>query len=193
MKLYMIRHGQSVANLEHLFSLPEVSLTEEGKRDAERAGRMLQGLTFDRVLVSPYLRARQTQEIAMPNAEAEVFDALHECDCGFLEGHSMPAMKEKYPSLQEEIRREDYTNYGGENYANMRRRVREIMDYVISTGAERVAAFSHAGLILTFFDEVMQREGKEGRNLRLNNGSISIFEYKDGKWWVVALNIAEHY
>lgn len=192
MKLYMIRHGESYANREGLFSLPTVSLTENGIRDAESVGRMIRGMTFDRVLVSPYLRAQETQRYAMPGVAAEIVDDLHECDCGSLEGQPMAEMRERYATLAEDTRIEDYTRYGGEDYANMRRRVRSLMDYVLSLECETVIAFSHCGLILTFFDEVMDRPGKVGRNINCRNGSINVFEYRKGKWRVDAMNITEH-
>lgn len=192
MKLYMIRHGESCANRDGLFSLPTVPLTENGIRDAESVGRMLKGHAFDRVLVSPYLRAQQTQQYAMPGVEAEIVDDLHECDCGRLEGHPMDEMRARYEHLSEDMRREDYTSYGGEDYENMRRRVRSLMDYVLSLECETVVAFSHCGLILTFFDEIMDRPGKIGRNINCRNGSINVFEYRNGKWRVDAMNITEH-
>ena len=193
MKLYMIRHGESYANRDGLFSLPTVSLTENGIRDAESVGRMLKGRSFDRVLVSPYRRAQETQQYAMPGIEAEIVEDLHECDCGRLEGNSMDEMRAQFEHLSEDMRVDDYKPYGGEDYESMRRRVRSLMEYVISLDAERIVAFSHTGLILTFFDEVMGRTGKVGRNIRCQNGSINIFEYKNGKWTVSAMNITEQF
>lgn len=193
MKLYLIRHGQSCANRDDLFSTPTVELTENGRKDAERAGRLIAHIPFDRVLVSPYLRARETQRIAMPDADAEVVDALHEFNCGVLEGHSIPEMFDRYPSLSEDRPVDNYARYGGEDYADVRQRVRDVMDYVTSLGVERVAAFTHVGFILTFFDEVMGREGKIGRRMMCKNGSVNVFEYRNGKWWAAAMNITEDY
>ena len=193
MKLYMIRHGESLANRENLFSSPDTPLTERGIDDARSAGRLLAGKQFDRVLVSPYLRARQTQQYAMPGVEGEVVDLLHEFDCGSLEGNLYADMLAAHPGLDELLRVDNFSRFGGEDYANVRQRVRDLMELVAGMGAERIAAFSHAGFISTFFDEVQQREGKVGRNLHCSNGSINIFEYKNGQWWIRALNITEHF
>ena len=193
MKLYMIRHGESCANRDDLFSLPTVPLTENGIRDAEGAGRMLSRIPFDRVLVSPYYRAQQTLHHALPGVEAEVVEALHECDCGSLEGNPMSEMRARYPDLAQHIAEDDYTAYGGENYAHIRERVRSLMDYVLTLNAERVVAFTHAGVILTFFDEVTGRGEKIGRHVECKNGGINVFEYKNGTWRVSALNLTEEY
>ena len=191
MRLYMVRHGESEANRTNCLSLFETPLSEKGIEDARSAGRMLRGIDFDKILVSPYFRARQTQQYAIPNEEAMVVELLHECDCGNLEGRPYPEVLTEYPELEDLIEIDDFTKVGGEDYANIRRRIREFMEYVLSLGAKRVVAFTHAGVILTFFDEVMKRDGKPGRNILCDNGSISIFEYENGKWSVVSMNITE--
>jgi len=191
MKLYMIRHGESEANRTRCFSLPETPLSERGIQDAESVGRLIRHIDFDRVLVSPYLRARQTQRQALPDRDGETVELLHEVDCGSLEGHPDAEMRARYEYLPALIEVDDFRRFGGENYTDMRRRIRAFMDYAVSLKAERIAAFAHAGVILAFFDEVMQREGKPGRNIRCSNGSVSIFEYKNGRWSVDAMNITE--
>ena len=191
MKLYLIRHGESRANREGIFSLPTVPLTEQGIKDAESVGRVISGTKFDRVLVSPYTRARQTLEHAMPGVVGEIVDDLHEYDCGCLEGNGREEMEKRFPNLSEYTRVDNYSVFGGEDYADVRARARSVMNYVASLGAERVAAFSHAGFILTFVDEVTGREGKEGRSIICKNGSVNVFEYKNGKWYVLALGITE--
>jgi broad specificity phosphatase PhoE len=191
MRLYLVRHGESEANKNRLFSLPTVPLTDQGIKDAESVGRVLSGTKFDRVLVSPYTRARQTLEHAMPGVVGEIVDELHEYDCGCLEGNTREEMEKKYPDLSESTRVDNYTRFGGECYDDVRARARSLMDYVASLGADRVVAFSHAGFILTFLDEVMGREGKEGRRVICRNGSVNVFEYRDGIWHVLALGITE--
>lgn len=192
MRLYLVRHGESEANRNRLFSLPTVPLTERGIKDAESVGRVLSKMKFDRVLVSPYTRARQTLEHAMPGVVGEIVDDLHEYDCGCLEGHTREAMEKTYPDLSESTRVDNYRRFGGESYDDVRARARSLMEYVASLDAENVVAFSHAGFILTFFDEITGREGKEGRNVICQNGSVNVFECKGGKWMVLAMGITEH-
>ena len=170
-------------------SVAETPLTEKGIEDAKKVGRLLRGYKFDRVLVSPYLRARQTQKYAMPDVEGEIVELLHEVDCGILEGRLYSEVLSEYEELATLIDIDDFTSFGGEDYANVRRRMRDFMAYLISLEAENVVAFTHAGVILTFFDEVMKREGKPGRNIQCSNGSVNVFEYKDGIWTIAAMNI----
>lgn len=190
MKLYLVRHGQSEANLSDSVSLPETPLTEKGIQDAVNAGKMLAEIKFDKILVSPYKRAIQTMQNAMPDCEFEVVDCLHEVDCGDMEGFTWKEMREKYSDFFDEMVYEDnFKLVGGESYTEVRERTREFRRYVESLGCDKVVAFAHAGFISALVDDVVGRPGKPGRYYDVNNGSVSVFEFRGGKWWCKALNI----
>src|SRR6187399_2283553 len=62
-KLVLVRHGQSTWNLENLFTgWKDVDLTEQGRREAAEAGRLLQaeGFKFDIAFTSVLKRAIRT-------------------------------------------------------------------------------------------------------------------------------------
>ena len=61
-------------------------MTEEGERNAVALGRRLGQLSFDRVLVSPLIRARRTAELAGYAKRAEVDDRVMEMNFGEYEG-----------------------------------------------------------------------------------------------------------
>jgi phosphohistidine phosphatase len=65
MNLYVMRHGIAVADQSGLESDSERPLTPKGVKRMRRAARGLHrlGLTFDTILTSPLVRARQTAEI----------------------------------------------------------------------------------------------------------------------------------
>ncbi len=63
MALYFIRHGETDWNLaRRLQGLTDVPLNEKGRLQAKECGDRLrgEGVTFDRVYVSPLVRARET-------------------------------------------------------------------------------------------------------------------------------------
>jgi len=190
MKLYLIRHGQSEANLKDMMSTPQVPLTQQGIEDARRVGEMLRKLSFDRVFVSPYLRAIQTQQYAMPGVTGEIVECIHENNNGSLEGRFCSDIIAEYgDAFAEMIRVDDFTSVGGENYASARGRARKFMRFLESIDCDNAVAFTHLGFVLAFFDEVMGRLEKPGRHIDCANGSVSIFEYRKGIWYVSAFNI----
>ena len=67
-KLVLIRHGQSIWNLENLFTgWTDVDLTEQGRAEARQAGALLtsEGLSFDIAFTSVLKRAIRTLWIAL--------------------------------------------------------------------------------------------------------------------------------
>lgn len=67
-ELVLLRHGESVWNLENLFTgWTDVDLTDKGKAEALEGGKLMkaEGFTFDVVHTSLLLRAIKTAEIAL--------------------------------------------------------------------------------------------------------------------------------
>jgi broad specificity phosphatase PhoE len=92
MRLYFARHGESEANILHVFSSRKGKhgLTPTGIQQAEQLALQLQGISFAGLYSSPLLRATQTAEIlsqrlAIP---VQIADALREFDVGIFEGRS---------------------------------------------------------------------------------------------------------
>ena len=78
MNLYVLRHGLAVdLNARRLAKDSDRPLTLEGKRKLRQIAKAMQALdlSFDLILSSPYLRARQTAEIV-----AEAFSARKRLD-----------------------------------------------------------------------------------------------------------------
>jgi 2,3-bisphosphoglycerate-dependent phosphoglycerate mutase len=65
--LVLLRHGESTANADGLFTGAwDVPLSLEGRRQARRAARLLEGFALpDVVITSPLVRATQTVEIVL--------------------------------------------------------------------------------------------------------------------------------
>jgi broad specificity phosphatase PhoE len=60
--LYLVRHGQSQANVDRLFGL-DSPLTEEGTNQARNLAATLKSIHFDAVFSSELIRAKQTAEV----------------------------------------------------------------------------------------------------------------------------------
>lgn len=66
MKLWLLRHGEAQAYQLHD---AERQLTDLGRQQVVQAAGFLRGIAFDRVLCSPYIRARQTAELLCATLE----------------------------------------------------------------------------------------------------------------------------
>jgi 2,3-bisphosphoglycerate-dependent phosphoglycerate mutase len=70
--LVLLRHGQSLWNLEKRFTgWVDVDLTEQGEREARRGGELLkaEGVAFDRAYTSVLTRAIRTADLALAPAD----------------------------------------------------------------------------------------------------------------------------
>ncbi len=188
LRLYMIRHGQSTTNLTQCHAgWAQVPLTARGEEDARRAGKKLEGIIFDQVYSSDLLRAKQTQQIALPDAEVEETWLLRECGVGILEEKSLKECFEQYGDAYRQHRRDfNYAPYGGENKEQLNNRVREFCR-MVEQREGTVAAFCHEGVIRAMLDLVTGVE-QDRSAIMMNNGSVTIFEYREGKWKLVTWN-----
>ncbi len=103
--LYLIRHGQSIYNLENRFTgWKDVELTPLGKSQAKEAGRILLDINFDYCYISNLKRAKHTLKFILneinqfPPIENNL--ALNERDYGDLIGQNKAEAAEKFGAEQ---------------------------------------------------------------------------------------------
>jgi len=111
--LYLVRHGQSVYNLENRFTgWKDVDLTELGEKQAKEAGEILSNVAFDYCYISNLKRARETLRLILneikqsPVIEKNI--ALNERDYGDLIGQNKAEAAEKFGVEQVQIWRRSF-------------------------------------------------------------------------------------
>lgn len=186
MRIYVIRHGQSEANLRVAHAgWAQVPLTEKGIAQAKAAGERIRGLHFDKVIVSDLLRAQQTAQNALPGYDYQSDWRVREIGVGCLEGRKVADCAVE---LGESYRRNravrDFTPYGGENLAQMQQRVSEFMDDLTKEPEDaQIAVVCHEGAINCMLCHVMQCDLTRITALA-DNCSVNVFTFKDGYWYV---------
>ena len=112
--LVLLRHGQSVWNMENRFTgFTDVELSAQGEAEARAAGEKLRSLPLDHVFTSTLKRAYTTAELALETAgQSSVaqtrHDDLRERDYGDLTGLNKDDMRTKYGEEQVHIWRRSY-------------------------------------------------------------------------------------
>ena len=86
--LVLTRHGLTDRSEpeQHLGQRIDISLNDDGRRQADALARRLAPVRFDRVITSPLFRARETAEILVRGVRAEADPRLREMDYGAWEG-----------------------------------------------------------------------------------------------------------
>ncbi len=100
-KLVLVRHGQSVWNLQNRFTgWIDVPLTEKGKEEAYKAGELLKDIRFDVAYTSNLTRAQETLRIILETVGLLIpvikDVALNERHYGALQGLNKDRAREKW-------------------------------------------------------------------------------------------------
>ncbi|WP_454045767.1 2,3-bisphosphoglycerate-dependent phosphoglycerate mutase [Chryseobacterium sp. Marseille-Q8038] len=130
-KLFLVRHGQSLWNLENRFTgWKDIDITEAGIEEAKKAGLALKGERIDIAFTSALVRAQHTlsiilNEIGNPNIPVIKDKALNERSYGNLEGLNKAETALKYGDEQVHIWRRsfDVVPPGGESLKDTYSRV----------------------------------------------------------------------
>jgi broad specificity phosphatase PhoE len=171
--LWVVRHGESAGNvardaaeangaerleLEHRDV--DVPLSELGRRQAAALGRWTAQQPRDEqptvVWCSPYVRARQTAEIALETAGLDlpmvVDERLREREFGVLDGLTRRGITAQYP--EESARRAAIGKFyhrppGGESWVDVAQRLRAVLDEIrMDARGERVMLMGHQVVVL---------------------------------------------
>ena len=116
LKLVLLRHGQSTWNLENRFTgWKDVDLTDQGRKEAKEAGRVLHeaGFEFDVVYTSVLKRAIRTMQIVMDEMDQMWVPVirnwrLNERHYGDLQGLDKAETAKKFGDEQVKIWRRSY-------------------------------------------------------------------------------------
>lgn len=131
--LVLVRHGQSVWNLENRFTgNTDVDLTSQGREEARLTGEKLKKreMAFEAAFTSVLKRAVETLDIILkiidqPNIKIYKNAALNERSYGKLQGLNKAEMAEKYGANQVQLWRRSFDEVppGGESLRQTQERV----------------------------------------------------------------------
>jgi probable phosphoglycerate mutase len=178
--LILVRHGETEWSRSGQHTgLTDVALTAEGEAAAKRAGTLLAGRTFARVLSSPLLRARRTAELA-GLASPEIDARLVEWDYGGYEGLTTA-------QIREQLRyRWTVFDHGvvpgdtpGETVESVAARAAAVLADVRGDLEQGdVALVGHGHCLRILATVFLRQEVRMGAQLLLDAGSVSVLEYE---------------
>ncbi|MBL8295614.1 MAG: 2,3-bisphosphoglycerate-dependent phosphoglycerate mutase [Bryobacterales bacterium] len=185
-KLVLLRHGQSIWNVEQRFTgSTDVPLTELGVAEARRAGEVLResGYAFDLVFTSRLSRARQTAREALmvmglPDIEVRHDARLNERSFGILEGMRFVDAAARYGEPWGQPWLWGLRPEGGESLDDLMERLRPLWQTDIHdavTAGRKVLVVAHGNTIRAF-DELL-RSGQGERLDRVPTATPLLYEW----------------
>ncbi|MBL8059954.1 MAG: 2,3-diphosphoglycerate-dependent phosphoglycerate mutase [Chthonomonas sp.] len=111
--LVLVRHGQSIWNLQNRFTgWVDVPLSEQGVQEARQAGQLLAGMSFDVAYTSALTRAQHTLALIQEGMAITIpvirDEALNERHYGDLQGLNKADTAAKYGDAQVHIWRRSF-------------------------------------------------------------------------------------
>jgi alpha-ribazole phosphatase len=181
--LILVRHGQTEWNRDHrVQGHTDAPLDEVGRAQAERLAARLAGEAIDAVYASDLSRAAETAMglVTARSLTLKTSPLFREASYGLWEGLTVVEIEAAYPEEYRLWRQDSLRNRApdGETlHALQERAVAGAREILAAHGGETVALVSHGGTIRTLVCGLLGWPLSSGRQLRLDNASISRIEY----------------
>ena len=206
MRVYLVRHGQSIAHDTGKRQSPDSPLSEKGIAQALSLARKIKkwDVSFDKVFSSDLARAKQTAEIIAKglNCPVEIFAGIHEKeqnpDLYGLDTNSK-LHEENVRAYEKHLKDLDYKFLGkGESVREVVARAMKFKKHLLRMHLDQdVLVVSHGIFIRSFIVSCILGDNYHDSSLAelytaldIGNTGVSLLEYRRGKgsWRVIYLN-----
>ena len=194
MKIYFIRHGETVWNTLKIFQGSSNSpLTEKGREQAKKLGEKLKNTEFTNFYSSPMGRTIETSQLIIGdrNIKIEFIEEFKEISVGRMEGVPREKFEKDFPEQYHNFffNPKDYdpTPFAGETYPHLLERVKIGLNKIIQNHEKDdiVAVVSHGVTLKAIFKIIKNMSFEElGEAPVPKNTSLSIVDYTDGKYTI---------
>lgn len=158
--VYLVRHGQSVGNVEPVFQAPNSPLSDRGRNQAESIARRVSRLSAEALIASPFQRAKETAEII-----AKVFKKQIEFSDLFIERvkptsiNGKPYTDEKVNTIWREWEKSLYTPgmrvEDGENFDDLIVRADRALEFLEGRKEQTLVVVTHGYILRTIVARVL--------------------------------------
>lgn len=187
--IYIIRHGQSTANINKVFAgNSDFFLTDLGLEQAKITAKVLEKVPFSKICSSPLARARKTADAQakMHHLPVILENDLKEIFCGEWEAQPHEVLKEKYPDLFPGKWENEFGTVeipGGEGIIEAGKRFSSVLSRIGNENqGKSVCVVTHAGILRSFWGQMLGlAPGDIGKNVPYaSNASYSLVVYENG-------------
>ncbi len=198
MRVYLLRHGQTVWNSEgRAQGQMDSELSLLGRAHAARLARVLAGVPLRAVYSSPLIRAFDTaQAVAAPHGLSVVTDGdLREIGLGAWEGLTSAQITDRFGDMIARRRRDPLgvVSPGGESLFQVQGRVMGALRTILGWHhAATIAVVAHGAVNKIVLLSALGAPLDSFWRLRQDNGAINIVELDGGRSYVRVVNETVH-
>ena len=206
MKVYLVRHGQSLGNQEGQFQAPDTPLSPLGKKQAKTLAARLKGISFDVIYSSPLPRAKETSEIISKELgrPIEVWEDIQETrnpkEVISLSRSSSKAKRIKR-LVRQNYHKRDWRYSDEETFDELNERGRKVITHLLKHHkGQNVLCVSHAGMIKMILARMIFEDSLTPEiywnfkyHLWSKNTGISVCDYnQEYRWTLETWNDTTH-
>lgn len=181
MKFILVRHGETTANIDKIYSgWSDYELTERGKLQIQILAQELRSYKVDTIYTSPLGRTMKTaKEIENVIGKKAIMDNnLREMNFGIFDGNTAKEVEEKYPN-EWKTWLEEYESYRipeGECLGDVLDRVKNFIDFIKGNEGSCIIV-SHGGVIQSIITYLLDLELKKMWNFSCPPGGYVEIDY----------------
>ena len=198
-KIYLIRHCQSMGNIEHKFQGQyDADVSPAGEKQLELLGLRFRNEHIDAIYTSPLKRARATAEAIAKyhNMEPIAEPGLIEIDCGRMENLLLTDVARLFPevALNWDRSPELCEFPGGETMREVYERVNAALDRIIAENPGRtVVVTTHGGALRNLYARIQYGEPIGIRKSEVfGNTGVSTVIAQGGRLYFESINDLSH-
>jgi probable phosphomutase (TIGR03848 family) len=194
MKVVLIRHAESTANIEGILAgrSPGVKLTSAGIKQAEALVELFAKIEFTALYSSPIERCLTTAKLAMgkDHNKVQIHDDLSEVDYGQWTGRKIESLTTDplWKVIRDEPSKAAFPD--GESLLHMCNRAVSGFRTITEQHSEGdvVAVFSHADIIKAIVSSMVGNHFDNYQRLQVDNAKLNILTKADSAFDLVGLN-----
>ncbi len=199
MRIYLVRHGETLWNAEGRFQGSiDIELSEKGVKQSLALAAFMKDTRLDCIYSSTLKRAFVTADnIAKPKGITVIRDErLKEINCGEWEGKTWAEIQAAWPELsaQWSLAGGNVKMPGGESYQELKDRVTAALFDIIGKGGQDIMLVMHGAAIRALICGMLDLDITKRLCFDVYNTAVGIFDYNpESKRFKVALmNSTEH-
>jgi probable phosphoglycerate mutase len=208
MKLYLVRHGESEANVGHYCQAPDTKLTQIGLSQAKLVAHRFKTIPIDIILTSKYFRTQQTAKAIVDATDVpmEVHPLLHEQIRPtklYGKPHTSPEFQRYLKLRNQHLHDKKWHFADEENHFDHARRINRLLKSLTQRPESSICAVTHGNTLRAIITSMLfgvnpthQEIDRLWKLLQTSNTGITYCEYnhhrQDNRWLLVSWNDHAH-
>ena len=207
MRFYLVRHGETLLNAEHVRQGEGGSLSSRGKEQAERVGDSLARFPIRQIISSPFERAKETafiinEHLHVPVVYSDLFVERKNPSEVIGKKTYDPEVSAIVDKIENSYHDDTYRYSDEENFIDLKMRAKKALAYLAWHGSKETCVVTHHVILKMLISYLLYRDRLTARDYAKlsffnisDNAGISILDYHPWRmlnatrgWEVVSYN-----